>query len=84
MESSKRIHVHRVFLMVYVIFTLFFYVQTPSSRSYDVYRDSNVAEVVKCRSVLDALVMRVRQLLAEFPDWPTLVQVSTLTCLVVQ
>ena len=53
--------------------------QTSSSQIYDVYRDSNVAEVVKCRPVLDALVKRVSELLAEFPEWPTLVQVSTVT-----
>jgi glutaredoxin-related protein len=60
-----------VMLLIYV-----FLLQS-SQQVYDVYRDSNVTEVVKCRSVLDDLLKRVNQLLAEFPEWPTLVQVFT-------
>lgn len=49
--------------------------QTPVKQHYDIYHDSNVAEVVQCRPVLSRLTIRVQELLAEWPDHPTLRQV---------
>lgn len=42
---------------------------------YDIYHDPRVDEVVKCRSLLDNLCQRVRQLLVEWPENPILQQI---------
>lgn len=44
-------------------------------KSYDFYRDANIAEVKKCIVLFEALNKRVGELLQEWPDHPTLNQV---------
>ncbi|KAK3603576.1 hypothetical protein CHS0354_028005 [Potamilus streckersoni] len=41
---------------------------------YDIYHDPNVSEVIQCQPVLDHFVLRVNQLLSQWPDHPTLKQ----------
>ncbi|XP_050394421.2 midasin [Patella vulgata] len=45
------------------------------SEFYDVYYDSNVAEVSQCKGVLDRFIIRLEELLVEFPEHPTLLQI---------
>lgn len=56
---------------------------TPQVKIFDFYRDGFVEEVKQCFPVLTAVSSRVRELLAEWPDHPTLKQVSMrkFTCL---
>ena len=44
-------------------------------KGYDVYRDPNFSEVIKCIPVLQGLMGRVQELREEWPDHPTLSQV---------
>ncbi|XP_056015325.1 midasin-like isoform X2 [Ostrea edulis] len=46
------------------------------SQGYDVYHDPNLSEVIKCVPVLHRLMDRVRELREEWPDHPTLTQVT--------
>lgn len=46
-----------------------------SERPYDIYRDSNVPEVLKCRPLLTTMRNSVKKLLNEWPEHPTLQQV---------
>jgi hypothetical protein len=48
----------------------------PKVKIYDFYRDGFVEEVKQCFPVLTAVSSRVRELLAEWPEHPTLKQVS--------
>jgi hypothetical protein len=48
----------------------------PKVKIFDFYRDGFVEEVKQCFPVLMAVANRVRELLAEWPDHPTLKQVS--------
>jgi len=48
------------------------------SAPYDIYHDANVEEAVKCRPLLEKLVVRVRELLNDWPEYPTLVQLETI------
>lgn len=45
-------------------------------KQYDFYHHSNVSEVKECIPILKTITARVIQLLAEWPDHPTLNQVS--------
>ncbi|CAG5129149.1 unnamed protein product, partial [Candidula unifasciata] len=45
----------------------------PSRKSYNIYYDANVPEVMKCKAIIDSLRKRVKQLQEEWPDHPTLV-----------
>ncbi|XP_072178223.1 midasin-like [Diadema setosum] len=47
-------------------------------RPYNIYHDPNIPEVVQCKSVLDEFTVRIDELLAEWPDHPTLKQLSML------
>lgn len=49
---------------------------TPS-RPYDVYYDSNVEKVLACRPVLDKLLVRINELLLDWPENPTLEMLVT-------
>ncbi|CAL1534634.1 unnamed protein product [Lymnaea stagnalis] len=42
------------------------------TKSYNIYYDANVPEVIKCKPVLDSLKKRVEELQQEWPDHPTL------------
>ncbi|KAH9525003.1 AAA ATPase midasin [Bulinus truncatus] len=44
----------------------------PSQKNYNIYYDSNVPEVIKCKPVLESLRKRVQELQVEWPDHPTL------------
>ena len=46
---------------------------------YDVYYDANISEVVQCLPVLQRLTARVQALQNDWPDHPTLKQVSQST-----
>lgn len=48
-------------------------------QGYDVYRDANFSEVIKCVPVLHRLMHRVTELREEWPDHPTLTQVRCYT-----
>ncbi len=43
---------------------------------YDIYQHSNVPEVIQCRPLLEELNKQVQELLLEWPDHPTLKQVT--------
>lgn len=45
------------------------------TQQYDFYRDSNIGEAVKVRPVLTGLMVRIEELLAEWPEHPTLGEV---------
>ncbi|XP_060072903.1 midasin-like [Ylistrum balloti] len=47
--------------------------------TFDIYHDPNVSEVVQCRPVLQRLTTRVQELLSEWPDHPTLRQLTKIT-----
>uniref|UniRef100_A0A8W8MR76 Midasin n=1 Tax=Magallana gigas TaxID=29159 RepID=A0A8W8MR76_MAGGI len=47
-------------------------------QGYDVYRDANFSEVIKCVPVLHRLMHRVTELREEWPDHPTLTQLTQL------
>ncbi|XP_071480621.1 midasin-like [Diadema antillarum] len=49
-----------------------------ATRPYDIYHDPNIPEVIQCKSVLDEFTVRIDELLAEWPDHPTLKQLSML------
>ena len=51
----------------------------PAPKCVNVYVDPNVEEVIQCRPVLQQVVARVTELLQEWPDHPTLNQVSSLS-----
>ena len=51
----------------------------PAPKCFNVYVDPNVEEVIQCRPVLQQVVARVTELLQEWPDHPTLNQVSSLS-----
>ncbi|XP_077869169.1 midasin [Saccoglossus kowalevskii] len=44
------------------------------NKPFDIYHDPCVEESVQCRQVLEKIVVRVNELLAEWPDHPTLKQ----------
>ncbi len=46
------------------------------SRTHNIYTDSNVDEIIKCKRVLDQLQARLDVLLAEFPDNSMLVELA--------
>lgn len=48
-------------------------------KPHDVYHDPNVAEVSQCRPLLETFLQRVRELLVEWPDHPTLKQLVTIS-----
>ncbi|XP_062606102.1 midasin-like, partial [Saccostrea cucullata] len=50
--------------------------EKPSPQGYDVYRDPNLSEVIQCVPILQRLMVRVRELQKEWPDHPTLIQVT--------
>lgn len=45
-------------------------------RYFDIYRDPLVSEARKVAPLLQSLVVRVRQVAEEWPDYPVLMQVS--------
>ena len=45
---------------------------------FNIYHDSNIQEVVKVKPVLEHLMARVHELLAEWPRHPNLLQVNRL------
>ncbi|XP_055890090.1 midasin-like isoform X2 [Biomphalaria glabrata] len=52
--------------------------QVTSEKTYNIYSDSNVCEVIKCKPVLENLRKRVAELLAEWPEHPTLLLLNQL------
>lgn len=58
-----------------------FLVMGPKMKIFDFYRDGFVKEVKQCLPVLISLTKRAKELLAEFPDHPTLKQVSMMKTL---
>lgn len=48
-------------------------------QGYDVYRDANFSEVIKCVPLLHRLMHRVTELREEWPHHPTLTQVRCYT-----
>jgi hypothetical protein len=56
-----------------------FLVTAPKMKIYDFYRDGFVQEVKQCFPILMALTVRVKELLAEWSDHPTLKQVSVMS-----
>jgi len=55
-----------------------FLVTAPKMKVFDFYRDGFVEEVKQCFPVLVALSVRVKELLAQWSDHPTLKQVSVM------
>ncbi|PSN42599.1 hypothetical protein C0J52_08699, partial [Blattella germanica] len=51
---------------------------TSASSNFDFYRDSYVKEAVKCLPILEELDTRVRELLSEWPEHPTLREIVVL------
>jgi len=51
---------------------------------FDFYRDGFVEEVKQCFPILVALTVKVKELLAQWPDHPTLKQVSVMNGLNVE
>lgn len=49
----------------------------PSSRPHDFYRDPLPEETARCRPLLVQVQRRVSELLTEWPEHPTLINVST-------
>ena len=49
-----------------------------SSKPYNIYHDPNIQEAIRCKPVLDEFQTRIQELLAEWPDHPTLKQVHLL------
>ena len=47
------------------------------TKPFDIYHDANVSEAVQGRPVLERLRARIGELLAEWPDHPTLKQVCS-------
>ncbi len=50
-----------------------------SGGKFDFYRDSRVSEAVLCRPVLEHLIIRIRELLAQWPGHAALSDVVQLT-----
>ncbi|CAH1229365.1 MDN1 [Branchiostoma lanceolatum] len=48
------------------------------SRQYDIYHDPNISEVLQCRTLLTGVTVRTEELLAQWPDHPTLKQIVQL------
>ncbi|KAI8498711.1 AAA ATPase midasin, partial [Branchiostoma belcheri] len=48
------------------------------SRQYDIYHDPNIPEVLQCRTLLAGVTVRTEELLAQWPDHPTLKQLVQL------
>ncbi|XP_035663677.1 midasin-like [Branchiostoma floridae] len=48
------------------------------SRQYDIYHDPNIPEVLQCRTLLAGVTVRTEELLAQWPDHPTLKQIAQL------
>ncbi|XP_067947566.1 midasin-like [Watersipora subatra] len=48
------------------------------SFSYDIYRDSNVAEAVRCLEPLATVSTRISELLTDWPDHPLLLQIMSI------
>ncbi|XP_059144482.1 midasin-like [Physella acuta] len=46
--------------------------QKSYAKTYNIYYDANVPEVIKCKPVIDSLRRRVEELQKEWPDHPTL------------
>lgn len=55
-----------------------FLVTTPKMKVFDFYRDGFVEEVKQCFPILVALTVRVKELLAQWSDHPTLKQVGVM------
>jgi len=55
-----------------------FLVTAPKMKMFDFYRDGFVEEVKQCFPILVALTARVKELLAQWSDHPTLKQVSVM------
>ncbi|XP_046422100.1 midasin [Neodiprion fabricii] len=51
---------------------------TKNSKSYDFYKDSNVKEAKECLPILEHIVDRVRSLLIEWPEHPSLKAIDTI------
>nr|XP_024217810.1 midasin [Halyomorpha halys] len=51
---------------------------TKDERHYDFYRDTNISESKLCIPLLNAIQKRVDELLLEWPDHPTLQQITTI------
>lgn len=49
--------------------------QDMASGAYDIYRDPNVAEVVRLDPVLSSMRTRIEQLLEQWPEHPALLRV---------
>ncbi|XP_078699924.1 midasin-like [Branchiostoma floridae x Branchiostoma belcheri] len=52
--------------------------QPQQSRQYDIYHDPNIPEVLQCRTLLAGVTVRTEELLAQWPDHPTLKQLVQL------
>lgn len=57
---------------IIIILFLFF----SRNQSYDIYHDSNLKEISQVLPVLSRFLSRLQQLLQEWPEHPTLVQVN--------
>ncbi|XP_070579649.1 LOW QUALITY PROTEIN: midasin-like [Ptychodera flava] len=44
------------------------------NKPFDIYHDSNTEQAVQCRPLMEKFLARIRELLAEWPDHPTLKQ----------
>nr|XP_054753628.1 midasin-like [Lytechinus pictus] len=49
-----------------------------ASKPYDIYHDPNIPETIRCKPVLDDFMERIKGLLAEWPEHPTLKQLTML------
>eukprot|EP00057_Strongylocentrotus_purpuratus_P015788 XP_011670262.1 PREDICTED: midasin [Strongylocentrotus purpuratus] len=49
-----------------------------TSKPYDIYHDPNIPESIRCKPVLDGFMERIKGLLVEWPDHPTLKQLTML------